>query len=95
VAQVMNIENWSSHSFSHFRGPHGFWPGTFSHTSGTNKLRTLHEDRHDDETSQSFWKAANHVFEAEDSFIVLTTREMMGGSEHYSVSSHPPILVLS
>jgi len=42
-----------------------------------NKLRTLHEDRHDNETSQSFWKSANHVFEAEDSFIVLTTEEII------------------
>ena len=37
------------------------------------------------------------VFEAEDLFIVLTTKEIIimpwrwvGGSKHYSVSSHPP-----
>ena len=55
-----------------------FWSVTSSHTLGINKLRTPHEDRHnDDKTSQSFWKAANHVFEAEDLFIVLTTKEVI------------------
>ena len=78
------------------------WPVTSSHTLGINKLWTPYEDRHDDKTSQSFWKAANHVFEAEDLSIILTTKEtlkvgldLMGGSKHYFVSSHPPMLVLA
>jgi len=30
-----------------------------------------------DKTSQSFWKVANHVFEAEDLFIVLTAKKII------------------
>jgi len=78
------------------------WPVTSSHTLGITKLWTPYEDRHDDKTSQSFWKAANHVFEAEDLSIILTTKEtlkvgldLMGGSKHYFVSSHSPMLVLA
>ena len=42
-----------------------FWPVTSSHTLGINKLSTNFGLRMRIDTSQSFWKAVNHVFEAE------------------------------
>ena len=75
----------ASHIQSHLR-----------HQQTINKLWTPHEDRHQSvllEGSKScIWGRR---------FIVLTTKEiiimdldLVGGSEHYSVSSHPPMLVL-
>jgi len=81
-----------------------FWPVTSSHTLGINKLWTPHEDRHDDEASQSFWKAVNHVFEVDVLYWLLKKLLLYpeGGLDGWEwallcikpPSSHPPMLVL-
>ena len=57
--------------FGHFQGPYGFWPVTFSHTLGINKLHMRID------TTIKPVSPFGPAFEAEDLFIVLTTKEII------------------
>ena len=71
VSGVPNQANTSGSEQSIY--DYQLWPVIFSHTLDINKLWTLYKDWYNNKTSQSFWKVANHVCEAED---VLTTKEI-------------------